>query len=176
MAHIGTNLVSWIVILPILIIVAIGIIWYLTKVKGSLLKRVATIASGLFTFIGFSVILLGVYYHLNSAFAGTFKFYAYSTLAPQGSPFNVSKGGYGTILMSSEVYNDAGQIKLLSQLKPNLPSYVTVFSSGQYINTKIDNGVLTIPPDVAGSELQVNKTSLWWALTKDLTKLNVSEK
>ena len=174
--HLGTNLITWLVIFPVLVIVAVGIIWYLTKIKGPLVKRVAIITGGFFAFIGFTVILLGVYYHLNPAFASTFKFYAYSTLAPDGDPFQVSEGDYNPVLIRHEVHKEDGQIKFLSNLKPDLPYYVFLFTSGKYIYTKIDNGVLTIPTDTPGSEPSVTETSLWWALTKDLYRVNYSIK
>lgn len=85
-SHLGTNLITWWIIFPVLAIAAAGIIWYLSKVKGTLIKKVAMITGGFFAFIGFTVILLGVYFHLNPAFAGTFKFYAYSTLTSE-NPF-----------------------------------------------------------------------------------------
>ena len=73
--------------------------------------------------------------------------------------------------MMSEVYTKDGQTKLLSSLRPDLPAHVYVFTSGRYIYTKIDDDVLTILPDADGSEPNVTKTSLWWALTKDLYKI-----
>jgi len=173
-SHIGTNLVTWLVIFPVMVVVAGGIIWYIVRIKGALVKRVTMIVGGFFAFIGFSVILLGVYYHLNPAFAGGFRFYAYSALAPDGNPFQISEGGYGPVLLMNEVYTKDGQTKLLSSFRPDLPKYVYVFTSGKYIYTKIDDDVLTIQPDVAGSESNITKTSLWWALTKDLYKLNSS--
>ncbi|MDZ7798874.1 MAG: hypothetical protein U5L76_04660 [Patescibacteria group bacterium] len=169
-SHLGTNLITWLVIFPVLLIVAGVIIWYLTKIKGSLVKKVTMIMAGFFAFIGFAVILLGVYYHLNPAFASGFKFYTYSTLAPEGNPFEISEGDYTPVLIQNEVYKEDGQIKFLSNLKPDLPYYVALFSSGKYIYTKVDNGVLTIPADTPGLEPSVTKTSLWWALTKDLYK------
>jgi len=175
-SHLGTNLMTWLVIFPVLIIVAGVIIWYLTKIKGSLLKKVTMIIAGFFAFIGFAVVLLGVYYHLNPAFAAGFKFYAYSNLAPEGNPFEISEGNYAPILIQNAVYKEDGQIKLFSGLRPDLPFYVFLFTSGKFINTKINNDVLTIPQDTPDSEPSVINTSLWWALTRDLYKLNYSIK
>jgi len=167
-SHLGTNLITWLVIFPVLIIVAGVIIWYLTKIKGSLLKKVTMIIAGFFAFIGFAVVLLGVYYHLNPAFAAGFKFYAYSNLAPKGNPFEISEGNYAPILIQNAVYKEDGKIKLFSGLRPDLPYYVSLFTSGKYVYTKIDDGVLNIPPDTPDSEPSIINTSLWWALTKNL--------
>jgi len=175
-SHLGTNLITWLVIFPVLLIVAGLIIWYLTKLKGSLVKKVAMIMAGFFAFIGFAVVLLGVYYHLNPAFAFGFKFYAYSNLAPEGNPFEISEGEYTPILAQNVVYKEDGQIKLFSGLRPDLPYYLFLFTSGKYINTKINNNILTIPPNTPDSEPSVINTSLWWALTRDLYKYNDSVK
>ncbi|MFH0952364.1 MAG: hypothetical protein V1838_04215 [Patescibacteria group bacterium] len=169
-SHLGTNLITWLVIFPVLIVAVSLIIWYLAKIKVSLVKRVTMIMAGFFAFVGFAVVLLGVYYHLNPAFAAGFKFYAYSTLAPEGNPFKISEGDYTSVLVQNVVYKEDGQIKLFSGLKRDFPYYLFLFTSGKYINTKIDDGVLTIPADTPGSEPSVTNTSLWCALTKDLYK------
>ncbi len=172
----GTNLITWLVIFPILAIVAVVIIWSIAKMGGAFKKKIAMIVAGLFAFAGFALVLIGIYFRLNPTFANTFRFYAYSALAPNDNPFQVSKGNYTPIVMRTEVYNDNGQIKFLSQLRPDIPSYITVFTSGRYINTKVNSGVLTVSPDLPGSERQTTKTSLWWALTKDLSRLNFTSR
>jgi hypothetical protein len=166
--HLGTNLVTWLAIFPVLIIVAVGIIWYLLKARGSPVKRIALIAGGIFAFIGFTVILLGVYYHLNPTFAIAFQFYTYSNLAPKADPFLQSDGYAGNILMMREVLNNDGRITLLSHPNQESPIEVSIFTPGRYIQGQLLNDVLTIPQDSEGSLPRVMKTSLWWALTKDL--------
>ncbi len=166
--HLGTNLITWLVVFPILVIAAAGLVWHLLKTNWSSAKKIIMIAVGFFAYIGFSVIVLCVYYHLSPSFATTFRFYTYSTMAPKADPFLKSDGYAGNVLMMREVFKNDGRITLLTHPNLESPIEVSIFTPGRYIQGQLLNDVLTIPQDSEGSLPRIMKTSLWWALTKNL--------
>ena len=117
---------------------------------------------------GFAIILVGFYYHLSPTFASTFRFYAYTALAPKDDPFQVSEGDYRPILMLRDVTKKNGEVSLLYHPNPDYPTLVSIFTQGKFIEANLYNDILSIPNTEAGSLPRVTKTSLWWALTKDL--------
>lgn len=166
--HLGTNLITWIVIFPILTIAVVGLVWYILKTNGPPAKKMAMIAVGFFAFVGFSVIVLCIYYHSSPSFATTFRFYAYSTLAPKADPFLQSNGHAGDVLIMREVRNEDGRITLINHPNPESPIEISIFTPGKYIQGQLLNDVLTIPQDTNDSLPRIMKTSLWWALTKNI--------
>ncbi len=175
---------TWYVIFPILLIAAAGIVWLIFKMNVSPWKRVGITAIGIFAFFGFAMAVLGIYYQVNKPFAGAFKFYAYSALAPDyafaayhptdNDPFQLPEKGYGSMLITLGVHKENGQTKILRIPRDNTKFGAYVFSPGKWSIADIQNDVITIPQDVPGSEPNVTKTSLWWALTKDVYKLEQS--
>ncbi len=171
-AQLGSNIVTWFVIFPLLIIIAVGIVWFIVKLQATPWKRTGIAVASLFAFVGFAAVLLGLYYHVNSTFAESFKFYGYSALAPKGNPFQESDGYTGRILMTREVLKKDRQVNLLNHPNPASPTEVSMFTPGQYIQAQIQDAIVAIPTDTSASLPRVIKTSLWWALTKDLSKIN----
>jgi hypothetical protein len=175
-SQLGTNMMTWYVIFPILVIAAAAIVWFVVKMQVAPCKRVAIVAISLFAFIGFAVVVLGVYYQINKPFAGSFKFYAYSTLAPdQRDPFTEHNTEQSVLMMRAVGYGD-GEVRTLYHQNPDYPTLVYLFVPGKFITADLLNDVLTIPEVDADSFPRVEHTSLWWALTKDPYKLNVPVK
>lgn len=170
----STNMVTWFIIVPIFLITAGLIIWSIMNTQASPWKRFGLAGTGLLAWIGFTVMLLGVYYRVNEAFAGSFRFYAYSALAPAEDPFRIEEGEYGPILIQHDVYKKNGQLRILQSPASDVDYSGYVFAPGKYSFMNIKDQTLMIPSDVSGSESNTTKTSLWWALTKDLTRLNVT--
>ncbi|USN53693.1 MAG: hypothetical protein H6760_00795 [Candidatus Nomurabacteria bacterium] len=161
-------MITWWVIFPILILAAVGIIWMIAKMKLSPMKRAGMIVGGIFTFIGFSVVVLGVYYQLSMHFSGTFQIYAYSNFAPNNDPFNEVVGSDGRLLTMQGVKQEDGKVFFVKHPDPDYPTGLFVFTPGKMIVAEEKDNQITIPEDVPGSLSNVTKTSLWWALTKDI--------
>ncbi len=166
-------MITWYVIFPILVIAATGITWLIFKLNVSPWKRVGVTAIGVFAFIGFAVVLLGVYFQTNKVFASSFRFYGYSALA-EANPFDAENGDLEPALMRWGVFNEDGTFKLYYHPNPEAPTESLIFAPGKYILAQLEDGVLTIPQDVPNSEPRITHTSLWWALTKDLYRLSAS--
>ena len=71
-----TNMATWYVIIPILIIALAFLVWFIIKMKISVWKQVALIVISLFAFFGFTTGVLAVYYNVNEPFSAMFMFYA----------------------------------------------------------------------------------------------------
>lgn len=168
-AELGKNWIPLLVLLPIVIIVAVLIVWFISRTQISRWMRVVLGVGGFFALFGFTVALLAVYYQLSSTFAGTFRFYAYSAFAPEGDPFAMQGEGYQSALMLRGVANTNGEITLLNHLNSEFPTIVYVFTPGKFITADLQDDVLTIPATEPGALPRVIATSLWWALTKDLS-------
>ncbi len=161
----GTNTTTYYIILPLIAIVAALIIWFVARTKVSAGKKLALCALGIFAFVGFSVLTLCVYYHVNDHFAATFKYYAYSALAPDSrSPFD-GEDHDQSVLMIRVVRTENGEVSVLEHPNPYAPTLVELFLSGKFVTADMFNNVLTLPDDDLDREVP---TSLWWALTKDI--------
>jgi hypothetical protein len=172
----GANITTWYVIFPILAIAAAAIFWFVVKIKVTPWKRVAMAVVSIFAFIGFAVVMLGVYYHVNKQFAGSFKFYAYSAFAPdQRDPFAEHNTAQSVLMMREVGYSD-GEVRMLYHPNPDYPTLVYLFVPGKFITADLKDNVLTIPEVDADSSPRVEPTSLWWALTKNLYSLVSSVK
>lgn len=173
-----TNMTTWYVIIPILIIGLAVLIWFILRIKTTILKRVTLIIISSFALLGFTTTTLAVYYQFNEPFAAMFKFYAYSKLAPDDDPFvqaNDYEGKIIKVLGVTEVYKEDGQIRL-----PNLDSYFDfdyagyLFTRGKWQTVKVDDHIMTVQDADNDGQLDIINTSLWWALTKDPYKLTQS--
>ncbi|MDD5567307.1 MAG: hypothetical protein PHH01_03885 [Patescibacteria group bacterium] len=174
--QLGTNTTTWYVIFPILLIALAGTIWFIVKMKTVLWKKIVLSIVGLFSFLGFAGLVLGIYYQTSKVFSGSFNFYAYSVLAPEQDPFDIPEGDYDSVLATFGVYKKDGKLKVLHVPNSKTDYGAYIFSQGKWIVVDINDNVITIPEDIPGSEPHVTKTSLWWALTKDLYRLNESVK
>ncbi len=163
---------SWFIIFPILIIVAAGIIWFVVKTRATPLKRTGLAVGALFTFVGFAVVLFSIYYQFDKVFATSFQFYSYAALAPKGDPFLEHDGYTGRILMVRDVLHKDGQVVILNHPNPDYPTEVALYTPGKYIQAQVKDNIVTIPADTSTSLPRVIRTSLWWALTKDIFKVN----
>jgi hypothetical protein len=185
-ANLGLNYVSFAVIMPLILIAVVVLIIFIIKSKGSLWKRISLIVGSFFTLIGFTFVLLGVYFYLSPTFANSFRFYAYTAFAPtyatfvptytavatNSNPFTQSDGYIGRILMMRDVMRTNGQLTVLDHPNASVATVVSLFVPGQYIQGQLMDNVLSIPEDTSGSLPSVTKTSLWWALTRDLGRVN----
>ncbi len=169
--HLGTNSIPMFVLLPILLIIAVGMGWMIVRAHVALWKRIALIVGGLFALFGMAVFMVTVYYKVSPNFASTFRFYAYTALAPAGDPFQTPNKDYRQALILREVVNKDGVISFLNPPNPSYPAMVAIFAPGKYIEADLTGDTLTIPPPPQDSLGRVTKTSLWWALTKDLTNI-----
>ncbi|MFA6198053.1 MAG: hypothetical protein WC734_02735 [Patescibacteria group bacterium] len=183
MNNFGTNMITWYVIFPVLLIGLAGIIWFIFKMSVSPWKRVGITAISIFAFFGFTVAVLGVYYQFNKPFAAAFKTYSYSALAPDyalsayhptnNDPFQLPERGYGPMLATLEVYKENGQTKILRIPRNNTKWSGYIYTPGKWSIVDIENDVMTIAKD-SDSKPLVTHTSLWWALTKDVYSMNAS--
>ena len=169
----GTNATTLYVILPILLLAVAAIILLVVRVQVTPWKRVAIAAGSIFAFIGFMVVVLGVYYRVNSTFASSFKFYAYSALAPDRRDPFVEHASDQSILMLRGVGYSDGEVRLLYHPNPDYPTLVYLFTPGKFITADLKNDVLTIPEVTNGNSSRVEHTSLWWALTKNLYRIEM---
>lgn len=168
----GTNIITWYVIFPILLIVASCVIWFVVKLRVTLWKRVAFAVGSLFALIGFAVVVLGVYYQASTTFASSLKFYTYSTFAPdKRDPFETHSSDQPVLMMRDVGYSN-GEVRLLHHPNPEVATIVYLFTPGKFITADLKNDVLTIPEVQIGNSPRIEHTSLWWALTKDPYKLN----
>ncbi|MFA6272189.1 MAG: hypothetical protein WC693_03710 [Patescibacteria group bacterium] len=168
-ANLGLNYVSIAVIMPLILIAAVVLIIFIIKSKGSLWKRISLIVGSFFTLVGFTFVLLGIYFYLSPTFANSFRFYAYTAVAQNSNPFTESDGYIGRVLMIRDVMRTNGQLTVLNHPNPSAATAVSLFVPGQYIQGQLQDSVLSIPKD---SPESVTKTSLWWALTRDLGRVN----
>jgi len=166
----GSNATTYYIVLPLLIILGVLIIWLVVKTKVSAGKKVALSFMGLIAFLGCATITLWIYYLVDDSFAGTFKFYAYSALAPGKDPFLQSEGYYGPVLAMSEVHVRNGEVSWLES-----PSFSDIdhgwqlFLPGRWLTVGESNRVLAVREgDPFFPDSNEIKTSLWWALTKDI--------
>ncbi len=161
----GTNTTTWYVIFPILAIIAALIILFVVKIKTTAWKRTAIAVGGLFAFIGFTVVVFGVYYQTSTVFSNTFKYYALSAFSiSENDPFTATNN-FQSVIMMREVQNDKGEVKLFSLPNPYAPTTTTLFVRGKFITANLQNNVLTY---LENEETAVENTSLWWALTKNI--------
>jgi len=166
----GSNTTTYYVILPLLIILAALIIWLVVKIKVSVGKKVALSFMGLLAFLGFAMITLWVYYLVDDSFAGTFKFYAYSALAPGEDPFLQSDGYNSQVLAMTEVYVKDGNVRIPESLSFQEEDYGWyLFLPGRWMTAgQIDRVLIPREEGPYFSGPSVVETSLWWALTKDI--------
>jgi hypothetical protein len=165
--QLGNNTFFLYVLLPIFVLTIAGMVWFIVKTQTTVWKKVALSVGGLFALVGFISTILCVYYKTSPTFAGTFRFYAYSALAPAGDPFQTPNNNYRQALVLREVVNKDGIISFLKHPNPNYPSYVYLFAPGKFTYTELRDDMLTVP---AAPQPNTTHTSLWWALTKDLSK------
>lgn len=173
-AQFGFNLVTWLVFFPVLLLGMAVIIWFIIKMKVTRSQRIGIAVVGAFAFFGFFFVSLMVYYHTNTTFAQSFKFYGYAALAPDSSPFSKPDGYTGRVLMTREVLKQGNQITLLNHPNPTSPTEVAVFAHGKYIQAQLMDTKLSVPKDTPGSLPRVVNISLFWALTKSLLRINAS--
>lgn len=169
--YLGTNTFFLSVLLPVFILALVGIVWLVVRAHVTPWKKIGLAIGGLFALLGFYGAVLCVYYKTNANFAGTFRFYAYSALAPAGNPFETPNNDYRQALVLREVVNKDGVISFLKHPNPNYPTTVAVFAPGKFIEADLNNDTLTVPPPPQDSTGVVTHTSLWWALTKNLSNL-----
>jgi len=167
-SQLGINTTTYYVILPLLVIVVAAIIWFVAKMKATVWKRVTLSVVGLFAFVGFSVITLCIYYQVNDSFAGTFKFYAYSALAPdERDPFTDHSDSQSILMMRAVGYSD-GEVRMQYHPNPYAPTITYLFVPGKLITANLQDDVLTY---FVNKKKAVENTSFWWALTKDIYTL-----
>lgn len=173
-----TNMMTWYVIFPILVIVAVLIVWFIVKIKTTIWKRVALVIISLFAFFGFTTATLAIYYQFNEPFAAMFKFYAYSKLAPDDDPFvqaNDYDGQIIKVLGVTEVYKEDGQVALpdlSNRLGYDYGGYV--FTPGKWQTVKVDDHFMTLLDLDENGQPDIINTSLWWALMNDPYSLTQS--
>jgi hypothetical protein len=165
--YFATNMLTWYVIFPILLLAAATIVLLVIKAKLSPWKRVGMATGGLFAFIGFSFVVLTMYYLTSTVFASSFRFYAYTVFA-ESDPFQTENGKLSSSLMRWGVQNQNGTYKLFYHPNPNAPTVSLIFAPGEFIEAQLKDGVLTIPETSPGSTPRITKTSLWWALNANM--------
>ncbi len=136
-------------------------------------KRVTLAVISLFAFFGFITGVLAVYYQVNDAFAGMFKFYAYTKLAPKPD----QEGSVFQVLQMTDVEYENGQLTTPDYQKilgVDYSGYLFMPGEWQWIDIK-DRVISLIDIDNNG-EPDIINTSLWWALTNDPYKLSGSAK
>ncbi len=177
----NTNMTTWYVIIPILVVGLALLIWFIVKMKTSVRKRILLLVVSAFAFFGFTISVLTVYYHLNDPFAAMFRFYAYSKLAPDKDPFtntDIPDKSVIRMLFVTEGYREDGHVHI-SNLSPyfdyDYAGYL--FTPGKWQWIQMDNDILTIQDSDKNGQPDIIDTSLWWALSKDpfRMKFNVSE-
>ncbi|MFA6098046.1 MAG: hypothetical protein WCV50_04575 [Patescibacteria group bacterium] len=161
----GTNTTTFYIILPILVIAAVAIVWFVLKLKMTPWQRVAITVGSLFAFLGFAVVVLGVYYQVNEPFASSFKFYAFTAFAPdQRDPFTEHSETQSVLMMRTVGFSD-GEVRTQYHPNPYAPTITYLFVPGKFITANLQDNVLTY---FINKEEAVENTSLWWALTKDM--------
>ncbi|MFA6588107.1 MAG: hypothetical protein WCT08_03485 [Patescibacteria group bacterium] len=171
------NTTTFYFIIPLIVIGLVGLIWFFVKMKTTPWRRITLAVISLFAFFGFVTGVLAVYYQVNDAFAGMFKFYAYSKLAPESDPFTQpdDPNGIISVLGMTEVHKENGEVKLAE-----LPSSVNfdyagyIFSPGKWQWVELVDRTLQIRDLDENGEPDIINTSLWWALTNDPYKLSGS--
>lgn len=176
--QLGSNIITWIVIFPILAIVATAVIWFVIKINASSRTRIGLIVMGVFAFFGFSITVLGIYYHTNDPFSAGLKAYAYTALAPDYAkssynpenhdPFNLPENGYGSVLMAVEVAKQDGILRIPRNPSSGSTINGQLFTPGEWTTVNIDLDDFSITRSTAPETIQ---TSFWWALTKDIYNL-----
>ncbi len=170
MEQLATNTTTWYVILPIMLIMLAGIIWFIIGLKTVIWKKVVMILLGFFSFIGFSAVLLSVYYQTSTVFSGSFDLYAYSVFAPERDPFDIPEGDYDTVLATFGVYKENGELKVMRVPNSSTQYGAYLFSPGKWMVVDVNDDVITL----SESEPNITEMSFWWAMTKDLYNLKVS--
>lgn len=165
--QLGTNTFFLYVLLPLFALALAGVVWFVVRAHVTAWKKIGLAIGGLFALLGFYGAALSTYYKTSPTFAGTFRFYAYSALAPTADPFQTPNKEYRQALLLREVVNKDGVISFLKHPNPDYPSYATLFAPGKFTYTELQGDTLTIPTGTPST----TRTSLWWALTKDLSKL-----
>lgn len=165
--YLATNTVFLYVLLPVFVIVAVLIGWLVVKAQVKPWRKTLLALGGLFAIVGFAVVTLCVYFHSSTSFANTFRYYAYSALAPAGDPFEKPNVSQSTLALLG-VANQNGSVHLQRLPNPDYPIIITLFTPGKFTEADLMGDVLTIPTREAGSLPRVTQTSLWWALTKNL--------
>ncbi len=173
-----TNMTTYYLIIPILVLALGGLVWFIIKMKTTFWKKFTLLVISFFAFFGFIFMVLTVYYQFNEPFAGMFKFYAYSKLTPGSDPFgeaNEDEGSIIRVLGVTEVSKEGGQVIL-----PNLSDILGydyggyLFTPGKWQTVKVDDNVMTLLDLDSNGKPDIINTSLWWALTKDPYKLTES--
>jgi hypothetical protein len=176
-AEFGMNWIPLAVLLPLTLIVAIGIGWLIAKLKIEKWKRITFGVVGVFAVFGFAVAIVTVYYNMSWQFANTFNYYAYSALAPGNDPFVETENEAEPVLMIRDVWTGDRVGEFANVPNPDFASIVYLFVPGKYITANyFQDEKLTIPEIPAGSMPAVTETSLWWALSKNIHKLNYTVK
>lgn len=166
-----TNITTFYFIIPLVIIGLVGLIWFFLKMKTSMWKRVTLAVISLFAFFGFITGVLAVYYQVNDAFAGMFKFYAYTKLAPETD----QEGGVFQVLQMTDVEYQDGQLTVPDYQKILGVDYAGyLFMPGEWQWIHIKNRMIS-PTDIDNNgEPDIIPTSLWWALTNDPYKFTAT--
>jgi heme A synthase len=166
-AHLATNTTFLYVLLPVFVFVAALIGWLVVRAKVKYWQKTLLALGSVFAFVGFAVIALCVYFYSSTSFANTFRYYAYTALAPVSDPFKKPNASQTTLALLG-VANQNGNVQLQRHPNPGYPLIVTLFTPGKFTEADLMGDVLTIPAREAGSLPRVTHTSLWWALTKNL--------
>lgn len=173
-SHLGTNWIPLAVLFPIVLLTVIGMGWLIAKLQIEKWKRITLGIVGFFAAFGFTVLLLTVYYHSSTEFSDTFRFYAYTALAPEGNPFDGASGNYQPLVMMRDVSAKNGDVEILTSPNPESGTFLYAFVPGKYMYVSLQDNILTIPDFGEGSEPPVIETSLWWALSKNIHELVAS--
>jgi len=173
----NTNMTTFYLIIPLLVIGLAALVWFIIKMKTTVWKRVTLSIVALFAFFGFTVGVLTVYYHFNDAFAGMFKFFAYTKLAPGDDPFVQTDGSSEIIqvLGVTDVTRENGQVIVPDYKKVLDVDYAGyLFTPGKWQWVKVKDRVMSIQDADNNGQPDIINTSLWWALTNDPYKLTAS--
>jgi hypothetical protein len=165
--HLGTNTFFLYVLLPIFILALAGVTWVITRMRLNVWKKLGFAIAGLFALLGFYGATICIYYKASPTFASTLQFYAYSVLAPAGDAFQTPNNSYQQVLVMREVKNKDGVISFLKHPNPDYPAYVYLFAPGKFVYTELRGDTLAVP---TAPQPSTTNTSLWWALTKDISK------
>ena len=173
------NMTTWYVIIPLLVLGLAALVWFMIKIHTTPGKRVALSIVSLFAFFGFVTGALAVYYQFNKPFSAMLKFYAYSKLAPDDDPFvqTDDEGKIIKMLVTLEGHKKDGQVFVAqppSSLGNDFAGFL--FTPGKWQTVSVNDHTMTVQDSDSNGQPDIIHTSLWWALTKDPYKLNVSVK
>lgn len=172
------NMTTWYVVIPLLVLGAAALVWFVCKMRVALWKRVTLAVISVFAFFGFATGVLAAYYTWNEPFSAMFKFYAYTKLAPDQDPFTQTNGDNGKILkmlVTLEGHKEDGKV-LVAQPPASMDAdYVGyLFTPGTWQTVRVKDYHMTVPDDDKNGQPDTTKTSLWWALTNNPFSLTAS--